>query len=408
MSSIPGGSQPESSGSDPANSPPSSARVPPSKKQWFYFGTLLTVVLVLIVLNVVFRLLPTDEEVPTTVQRPAEAPAEPSFKGASDDLHQTIVVPTLESSLPPDTSAIWCGTLALAWQEAEKEVTKGPLVLLGEEETCQNLSRTPRPELQSQHYYVAAGFYGDGIEERMRRELPARFPKAPMPKFETSPLKSFMAYAYLEVALRYEHEFQRCKDPFLFTDSRGKKTKVDAFGIRPQDANDGFSSCRAQVRVLFKEGDEFAVDLSTGSEPYQIVLARMERKSTLKSMLAHLDKKIAAFNGTSHLGDASVLLVPSMNWEIDHRFRKLEGKWLRHPADHFLNRAYQFIHFKMDRKGASLSSGANNDWAGNGHVPAPNINYIFDRPYLLIMKKRGFSQPFLMMWVANAELLQPS
>ena len=407
MSSDPTSSQPRTSGNEPAAilTPPQ-LRTATSKRQRFCFGTLLTVVLVLIVLNVLVRLESEEVKVPADYG-PAEIPAEPSFKGGSDQLKQTVVVPTLESPLAPDTSAIWCGTLAMAWQQAEKKVVKKPLVVLGEEETSRDLRKTPWPDLEPKDYYVAAGFYKDGIQERIRRELAARFPKAPLPEIESSPMKSFMAYAYLEVALRYEFQFQRNDEPFLFKDSRGNKTKVRAFGIREQDAKHGVDTYRAQVQVLFKEGGEFALDLSKRTRPYQIVLARMEPKPTLQAALAHLDNKIAAAKGQSQLGEASVLLAPSMNWQIDHRFRNLEGKDLRHPPEHYLSKASQFIHFKMDRKGAEVSSAAliNADWCGG--FDGPNPYYIFDRPFLLLMKKRGSSQPFLVMWVANAELLEP-
>src|SRR5262249_44848982 len=173
--------------------------------------------------------------------------------------------------------------------------------------------------------------------------------------------------------------------PLLFSDSRGKQSKVHAFGILKED---GVDSYRTQVQVLFKDGVEFALDLSSDSKPYQIVVARMERKATLKATLEHLDQKIVAFKGKDLLGDGSVLLVPTMNWRIDQRFRNLENKPFLHLRG-FLSKADQFIHFKMDRKGAEVVSGANLIWAPNGHVGGPETDYIFDRPYLLLLKKRG-------------------
>ncbi len=32
-------------------------------------------------------------------------------------------------------------------------------------------------------------------------------------------------------------------------------------------------------------------------------------------------------------------------------------------------------------------------------------NFIFDRPFLIVVKKRGAERPFFVMWVDNAELL---
>jgi len=34
-----------------------------------------------------------------------------------------------------------------------------------------------------------------------------------------------------------------------------------------------------------------------------------------------------------------------------------------------------------------------------------NRRFVFDKPFLIVMKKRGAERPFFVMWVANAELL---
>jgi hypothetical protein len=43
------------------------------------------------------------------------------------------------------------------------------------------------------------------------------------------------------------------------------------------------------------------------------------------------------------------------------------------------------------------------DWGGEWEDPT---SYLYDRPFLLVMQKRGSSRPFFVMWVENAELLQ--
>jgi hypothetical protein len=37
-------------------------------------------------------------------------------------------------------------------------------------------------------------------------------------------------------------------------------------------------------------------------------------------------------------------------------------------------------------------------------LPIP-MYYLFDKPFLVYMKKRGAEHPFFVMWVDNAELL---
>jgi hypothetical protein len=38
-------------------------------------------------------------------------------------------------------------------------------------------------------------------------------------------------------------------------------------------------------------------------------------------------------------------------------------------------------------------------------VGCADPSFIFDRPFLIVVKKRGAEHPFFVMWVDNAELL---
>src|SRR5262249_27126281 len=124
---------------------------------------------------------------------------------------------------------------------------------------------------------------------------------------------------------------------------------------------------------------------------------------------ADLDKRIAA-GPASSLNESSVLLVPTMNWRIDHRFTELEKKRLLMPGfeAHRLDQVEQSIAFRMDRRGVELASRVmlqQNVLNGDDHHTDPNY-FVFDRPYLVVLKKRG-GPAFFAFWVANAELLYP-
>jgi hypothetical protein len=94
-----------------------------------------------------------------------------------------------------------------------------------------------------------------------------------------------------------------------------------------------------------------------------------------------------------------------MHWAIEHRFRELEGRDKRilngSLPGLYLARALQQIDFRMDRKGALVGSEVRIEFLDgdlHGH-------YHYDRPFLVLMRKRGAKHPFFLMWVANAELL---
>src|SRR5208337_5006472 len=103
------------------------------------------------------------------------------------------------------------------------------------------------------------------------------------------------------------------------------------------------------------------------------------------------------------LAKNSELIVPNLNWNISHHFAELEG-----PDKHLLNAkfrglwcktALQTIDFRLDRSGVELESESAKVFAS----AAPY--YYFDRPFLIVVKKRGAEHPFFVMWVDDSELL---
>ena len=59
----------------------------------------------------------------------------------------------------------------------------------------------------------------------------------------------------------------------------------------------------------------------------------------------------------------------------------------------------QMIRFRLDRSGAELASEVQ-------VICRPMATYfVCDRPFLIVVKKRGSKHPFFVMWVDNAELL---
>jgi hypothetical protein len=348
-----------------------------------------------------------------TKDRPPPMP----FDDTSDRLQQTVIVPTLDSPIPEGKSAIWCVTFQLAWNRLKDDVAKEPIQLTNAQPIADRLNRADHSEddVGPDAVYAAAGLARDGIVERIRAQMASKFPKAPRPELDV-PLGGAVAYAYLAASAKFDYPFFENDETFLFVDSAGKQTAVGSFGIRRKD-DYAYNRLRQQVQVLYcpqealwseQEIPEFILDPCKTSQPYQIVLARVDRKPTLAETLADVDQRIAtqpapdAFMSQLHPRDT--LLVPNIVWRVSHRFKELEGndKQFLNPALRglYLDTALQTIQFRLDRSGAELASEAK-------LYKKPGASFFhFNRPFLVYMKKRGGTRPFFVMWVANAELLE--
>ena len=339
-----------------------------------------------------------------------------AFNGDSTDLHQSIIVPTLDTPVPEGKNVIWCGTLQLAWNHLEEDVLHEPPNLRGAEAVAQRLNEAQFTEddLPPDSYLAEAGFAKDGIVERIKSEMASRFHKT----VEIDPLEpsDILAYAYLEAKADFTVPYFDSPEPLTFLDPSGRETPVTSFGIEEKHEY-AYEQLRDQLDVLYRHPqnldsenpDEFVLDLCRSSSPNQVIVARIPRKATLSETLADMDTKIREFarqsDAKSHgeFGINDVLMIPNLNWEVQHRFTELEGSDKPFQNDGFTGyhivKALQTIRFRMDRSGAELASEARLPCA-----PTPT-HYLCNRPFLIVMKKRDTERPFFVMWVDNAELL---
>jgi hypothetical protein len=348
----------------------------------------------------------------------AYTPPPLAFDGPSDTLEKTVIVPTLDTPMPEGKNVIWCASFQLAWNEMRDEIVGEPIRIENAEEIAARLNagKASKDDLEPADYYINAGAVADGVIEKIQRDMASRFPDAPTPEIQASE-QAVVAYAYLAANVKFAIPFFENKEEFLF-----EGVPVSSFGVRDKDAY-AYGRLRSQVGILYmlprdsrmywayghpSNPNPFALDLCTDSSPYQVIVARVEPKPTLSETLADLDEKIAGWDSDEwegRFGPSDVLLVPTMSWRVTHHFTELEGadKVIlneRSPvAGYWVRETSQLIDFRLDRSGARLRSEA------KYVCEAGERYFVLDRPFLIVMKKRGGQEPFFVMWVANAELL---
>jgi hypothetical protein len=344
----------------------------------------------------------------------AYTPQPLTFAGDAGALRNTVVVPTLDTPVPPGRNAIWCASFELAWQHLRSDVVNEPVRIAGAEAVAERLNGAPTTEadLPPEAWVALAGRGADGIAGRIREEVAARFPDLPPPAID--PQAALVAYAYLRAAARFTLPFFDNDAEFAFRDGAGGSTAVASFGIRAQDEY-AYRGLRKQVRILHAGEPlrdapgamrlrEFVIDPCRDSSPCQILLAVVPRRDSLATTVA-LMNELADQKARNEFGPRDVLLIPRMAWRVAQHFAELEGR-----ERHLLNRGFeelwvaqalQTIEFRLDRSGAELGA------ESKLYCEPKPTRYVFDRPFLLTMQVRGAARPFFVLWVDNAELLTP-
>jgi len=354
----------------------------------------------------------------------------------SNDLEQTSIIATLDCPVPEHKNVIWCSTFQMAWDILKLYIIGEPVEVIGAEELADSLNRAEfyPDDLQAESFFAAAGFLEEDIIAEIQDEMTQLFPSEPAPVFNDMnglPPETIIAYSYLNVDIEFEYPFYAGNNEFGFRDSNGTVTEVTSFCTRPD--SDSENMAREQVDVLYyRQGDqtsetEFAVDLCTYTNPYQVVLACVPLQENLGETVDFVERKISEFTQDPNYeqmrklrpavtggrfgeqpGDS--LIVPDVLYKLTHHFTELQGKalgnqpWL--DQGYFIQKALQMIDFTLGRTGVILKSDAIIVIPPLGGAPQLR-HFHFNRPFLIYIKKRDpAASPFFVMWVDNAELMK--
>jgi hypothetical protein len=349
--------------------------------------------------------LPGEEPVVT-----ADFPAEIN----ASQLRATTVTPVLDGRLAAAKNQIYCATFQLAWQDLG--VSTGVAPEVAEDSglsAALNRANFPTDALNKGSYVARAGFERDGIRAKIREEMAQRFPTI-TPSLSTSvPEVDAIAYAFLQKNLPFEVKFDVLRDPLIFHGSDGD-TSVKSFGFKELEKATGSKELlKKQTKILhYQSDDEFAVRLKSKSD--EIILAKTAPSGTLHETLDAVKKKIAASEGDANLrplDEKDSLAVPRIAFNILRHFDELIGKSIKNKPPFLVGDARQSIRFLLNESGARLVSEVlYSDWM-NGHSKPPEPpkprHIVFDKPFLLYVQKPRAERPYLIAWVANAEIMAP-
>jgi len=335
------------------------------------------------------------------------------FKADVATLKDTQLVLHPDVPLAPDKNVLWCGTMQLAWNKA--------IDLVGEKLHFENqppvvdlLNRQDftDADLDPASYVALADFERNNVEDEIRAALEKTFHGAASPELipekPANPGPSdFVAYAYLYKNLAFNHPFED-NAPLTFDAQPVKNFGFETSADLPGDILN-------QVLIYdYKSGNDFIIKLKTKSADDELVLAKVPPGATLGDTINGVLKRLAT-SKPEVAGKHDELAVPKLNFDLRKSFTELAGLVLQPSPqarikDHLkVTEAKQLIRFQLNEKGAILKSEATIVMTMSAVFPDPQRHtLIFDKPFLILMKRAKSDQPYFALWVGNASLLVPA
>lgn len=334
----------------------------------------------------------------------------------ASELLNTTILPHLRTPIVAGKNAVYCGNFQIAWDRLRSEVLQGPVELEGDPEMARELNRQqfPQDSLADDACVAMAGQLSDGILDKIRSQMEAKFPTATsqlLSEAEQWGSVGIVAFAYLQKRLPFALDFDRLKEPLHFHGVDGE-VEVACFGIEDFDSHDPREDdLRDQVDVLDYVGpDDFVLQLQPTHDT--IVLAKVPRANTLGEALATVQTRISqplGRNVKKYLDTEEQLVIPLLTLYVRRTYTELTARKLLNPGFSKLPlvEAIQLIRFQLDESGAILDAeAALGYFNGDEDPPAPR-RFVFDRPFLIYLQQQNATQPYFVMWVENVEVLVP-
>lgn len=330
--------------------------------------------------------------------------------GAPGVLAETRILPTLEGGARGADNLAYCPTLQKAWEELQT-VTGRPVRMERPDPLLEKLNQgTCHAGVLPDGTFVAMASRGGpgfapALAERLRKTFGDLAPA--LPEELQRPDLALVSYAYLRRDLEFPLLFHRSVTKPLRFAGAGEPVEVHFFGAPGPSAGDYADT----VRVLDYQGpDNFSLQCKSRLPDEVLLLAKMPAPANLavavQTLLERM-RKADPLQTSGALAKGDFLAVPVLNLKTEASFPELCGRPLLNPAvaPQALHLVRQDIRFSMDEKGASMASSALIAGFGAGPAPAtsPPRRLLFDKPFLVLMCRTAAPQPYLVLWVANAE-----
>jgi hypothetical protein len=351
----------------------------------------------------------------------------PLLKAEGKDLKATVITPSVDTPIEPGKNVLWCSTFQLVWNEGCR-YAGGDIHLKDEPPMVAALNKKlgDEKDVDANSCLVMSGMVEDGIVNKIRQELDRKFQGQADPDLLKSiesqlPSNGWLAYAYLFRSLPFEHKFKRLTEPLEFGSA-----KVASFGLRNIGHDRDDHRIAEQVAVLdYKNDDNFVLALLPKDRSEWIVLAKIVPAETLQKTIETVRSRAANWidpqkaESIGHwkqlqeqsLEDHESVVVPVLNFELLKSYDELVGKTITTPGPRLgmpIVLAMQSIRFRLDENGAVLKSeAATKDSKKADGKPRKPRQFIFDKPFLILLERKDAAQPYFALWVDNPELLVP-
>jgi hypothetical protein len=329
------------------------------------------------------------------LDKPFPPPVAPSA------LSSTRMIPFDTATIKEGENMIYCPTFALAWKRFLNDAASQSAPTNFAEKIAAVTFTSD--DINAKDLRLVAGPRDTVEVAKVRKELELEG----APVIDDSAFYENIVYCSLKKQLPFATEFEPFNEPLKFK-SKDKIIEVRSFGVTSRW--DHWARAVEQIQVLdYRSPDDFTIRIANlpGED---MILAKMSQPKSLADGIAQINEKIrtakVALNARTVVsGEQFVFPVLELSLLEDFSNDLFNPS---HREGRRVIRALQLIQFRLDEKGAKLISEAALH-LDNGHYEAVvgERTFIFDKPFMVVLRESTNRQPYFAAWIANADFMTP-
>ena len=315
----------------------------------------------------------------------------------------SLVTPYLIRRILPDKNMLYASNFQVVWNKFSDEICRQTVSLTGNPIMVQMLNRrlTGVQDLSEDCYFAMAGTNEEDISAKVTQTLSDKFGETPGIDLTMKNPHDILLYTFLVKDIKFPEEFERLEKPIMFQ----QNTPVLGFGIKEFVLDESHIRAGEQVEVIYyNNDDDFIIRLRSNNQDDEIYLAKIPPLKTLSATSSYVLTQ-ANINRPQALKVKDTLQIPIIDLDIVDWFLDLEGRCLESRAmeDYCIAKAIQTIKFSLVQNAPPYELLPS---VGEEKKTAKPRKFIFDKPFLLQIRRQGASYPYFVMWVENTELLK--
>ncbi len=327
---------------------------------------------------------------------------------ASSSQHVT----TLNESLEKDSNAVYCPIFYFIWDILKEKIVKENKIEFQEPSDFikfLNNSSYSADNFLKEYFWadIILGYEGFDINNYIKEKNKEKFQEDIKELEQKFKEYDAVGYSAFFKNIFFYFKFYEIEKGIDFFSETGYVKNVPAFGLIEYKTDYDWDISN-QINILdFINDDDFIIKINLPDKDVDLILAKIPKKDNFdlmwKDCLGRINNnKLDSF----HKGYS--IIIPKVEFYRDEDFPGIKGKGLlnKEKQGWFFSAFITQIGFQMNNLGIK-------DMAGQGNfVLTRNIylqekeakdikRFIFDKPFLIALRKKGQAEPFFLLWINN-------